>query len=136
MNLSCGLKNLNSKVVKVGEARTESETILKLINTTEKAKKILAAENWDVSFQFNLDGEPEPFFIEIKDGKAELKSGTHPDPTHLITGDGASVARASRGQGDFTHSISREEVEIKKGKIMELIRYSRAIAAALKAKKR
>ncbi len=130
-----GSTNPNSKVVKVGEAKTESEKILKLINENSKAKKILAAENWNVVFQFELKGEPEPFFIDIKDGKAILKNGTHPAPTLLITGEGASIARASRGQGDFTHSISREEVEVKKGKIMELIRYGRAIAAALKGEK-
>ena len=123
-------------MVRVGEARTEQEKIIKAINETEKAKKILAAENWAVAFQFDLDGEPEPFFVEIKNGKAELKSGTHPNPTVLLKGEGASIARASRGQGDFTHSISREEVEVKSGRIIELIRYGRAITAALKAKKR
>ena len=123
------------KVVKVGEARTESEKVLKLINENAKAQKIISAENWNVVFQFELAGEPEPFYIEIKDGMANLKSGIHPDPTLIIAGESMSIARASRGQGDFTHSISREEVEVKKGKIIELIRYGRAIAAALKGKK-
>lgn len=123
------------RVEKMGEARTESENIIKLISENNKAQKIISAENWGVVFQFNLDGESEPFFIEIANGKATVKGGTHSDPTLLITGEGASIARASRGQGDFTHSISREEVEIKKGKVMELIRYGRAIAAALKGKK-
>jgi len=117
----------------VGEARIESEKIIKLINKNSKAQKVISAENWNVSLQFDLEGESEPFFIEIKDGKAVLKGGSYPDATHLIVGDGASIARASRGQGDFTHSISREEVEIKKGKIIELIRWGRAIAAALKS---
>jgi len=121
------------KVVKVGEAKNESSKIIALINATPKAQKILGAENWNVIFQFKLD--EDPFFIEIQTGKATLKPGTHPNPTLLITGSGASIARASRGQGDFTHSISREEVEIKKGKVMELIRYGRAITAALKEKK-
>ena len=97
-----------------------------------KAQKVLAAENWQVILQFDLDGEDKPFFIEVKNGKASLHEGSHSEPTVLIIGDGASIARASRGQGDFTHSISREEVEIKKGKVMELIRYGRAISAALK----
>jgi hypothetical protein len=119
----------------VGEARTESENIIKLINTNVKAQNVLTAENWNVIFQFKLEGEPEPFYIEVKNGKATLKSGTHSTPSLLITGESASVARASRGQGDFTHSISREEIEVKNGKIMELIRYGRAIAAALKDKK-
>lgn len=130
-----GLRNQNLKVNELGEAKTESFEILKLINTSAKAQKILAAENWNVVFQFDLDGENEPFYIEIKDGKANLVSGTHSDPSLLMTGDGASVARASRGHGDFTHSISREEVEIKSGKVMELIRYGRAISAALREKR-
>jgi hypothetical protein len=122
-------------VLKVGEARTESENIIKLINANIKAQNVLTAENWNVIFQFKLDDEPEPFYIEVKNGNATLKSGIHSTPSLLITGEGASVARASRGQGDFTHSISREEIEVKKGKIMELVRYGRAIAAALKDKK-
>ena len=121
------------KVVKVGEAKDESKKIIELINATPKAQKILVAENWSVTFQFKLD--EEPFYIEIQNGKVTLKNGTHSNPTLLITGSGASIARASRGQGDFTHSISREEVEIKKGKVMELIRYGRAITTALKEKK-
>jgi alkyl sulfatase BDS1-like metallo-beta-lactamase superfamily hydrolase len=119
----------------MGEAKTESENIIDLINASVKAQKVLAAENWQVILQFDLDGEDKPFFIEVKNGKANLHEGTHSEPTVLITGDGASIARASRGQGDFTHSISREEVEIKKGKVMELIRYGRAISAALKEKR-
>ncbi|MHA1325629.1 MAG: hypothetical protein ACTSR3_20825 [Candidatus Helarchaeota archaeon] len=119
----------------MAEARTESEKIIELINDSPRAKKILTAENWNVIFQFELETEPEPFYIEVKDGKAILKDGKHPNPTMLITGDGEGVARASRGQGDFTHAISREQIEVKKGKVMELIRYGRAINAALKDKK-
>ena len=119
----------------MGEARSESEKILKLINDSPKAQKILAAENWNVIFQFELKTEEEPFYIEIKDGKVNLTSGKHSNPSLLITGDGEGVARSSRGQGDFTHAISREQIEVKKGKVMELIRYGRAIVAALKEKK-
>ena len=119
----------------MGEAKIESEKILKLINASPKAQKVLAAENWNVILQFELRTEPEPFYIEIKDGKATLNVGKHSDVTLLIIGDGEGVARASRGQGDFTHSISREQIEVKKGKVMELIRYGRAINAALKEKK-
>jgi len=133
MNIKLGLKNLNMKVVRVGEAKSESQKIIGLINANPKAQKIIAAENWDVVFQFKLD--EEPFYIQIQNGKLTLKNGTHSNPTLVITGSGASIARASRGQGDFTHSISREEVEIKKGKVMELIRYGRAIATALKETK-
>ncbi len=118
----------------MGEARQETEKVIALINSKPKAQAIITAENWNIVIQFDLAGEPEPFYIEIKSGKAVVKGGKHADPTLFIAGKGTSVARASRGQGDFTHSISREEIEVKKGKIMELIRYGRAIAAALKEK--
>ncbi len=116
----------------MGEARQETEKIVAAINVKPKAQAILSAENWNIVFQFDLTGESEPFYVEIKGGKAVVKGGKHSAPTLFIAGKGASVARASRGQGDFTHSISREEIEVKKGKVMELIRYGRAIAAALK----
>ena len=118
----------------MGEARIESEKILKLINNSPKAQKILAAENWDVVLQFDLKTEEKPFYIKVENGKASLIAGKHSNPTLLITGDGKGVAKASRGQGDFTHAISREQIEIKKGKVMELIRYGRTINAALKEK--
>ncbi|HMF31740.1 MAG TPA: hypothetical protein VKK79_10010 [Candidatus Lokiarchaeia archaeon] len=116
----------------MGEARAETEKIIAAINANQKAQSILNAENWHVVFQFNLSDEDEPFYIEVQGGEAMVVGGTHQNPTLLITGSGNSVARASRGQGDFTHSISREEIEVKAGKVMELIRYGRAIAATLK----
>ena len=64
----------------MGEAKTESFEVLELINASTKAQKILAAENWNVVFQFDLDGEDEPFYIEIKDGKGNLISFFHYDP--------------------------------------------------------
>jgi len=117
----------------MNEARTESERVVALINASPKARKILEAESWSLIIQFELD-EP-PFYIHIREGQAALKKGTHANPDLLLVGSGASVARACLGKGDFTHCISREEVEIKKGKVMELIRYGRAITAALKEQK-
>ncbi len=118
----------------MGDAREATEKIVAAINAKPKAQAIIAAENWNIILQFDLSGEAEPFYIEIKGGKAAVIGGKHPSPTLFIAGKGTSVARATRGQGDFTHSISREEIEVKKGKVMELIRYGRAIAAALKEK--
>jgi len=39
-----------------------------------------------------------------------------------------------QGRGDFTHAISREQITVKKGKVMEVIRLTRAIIIVLKSK--
>ena len=42
--------------------------------------------------------------------------------------------RICEGKGDFTHAISREEISVEQGKVMDVIRFTRAITIILKAK--
>ena len=89
--------------------------------------------DWDMIFQFNLDNE-EPFYLKIKGRKAELINGTTSDPNIIITGDNNAIVKICNGKGDFTHTISREEIKVTKGKIIEVIRLTRAITLVLKTK--
>ena len=117
------------------EARIEFEKVIELINNTPKAKKIFESEDWKYTIQFRLDGEDEPFYLEVKNGTGIVIIGENPNVDMVITGDKNSIVRTSHGKGDFTHGISREEISVEKGKIFELMRVSRAIAAALKEQK-
>jgi len=49
-----------------------------------------------------------------------------------MTGDNNAIVKICNGKGDFTHSISREEISVEKGKVIEVIRLTRAITIVLK----
>jgi hypothetical protein len=88
---------------------------------------------WDMTFQFNLDNE-DPFYIAIKDQKATLSDGTLPDAAVEMIGDNNSIVKICEGKGDFTHAISREEITVKQGKVMDVIRLTKAITLVLRTK--
>jgi putative sterol carrier protein len=114
-------------------------TIIDKINTIEKAQAVFVTDvggkpiDWEMSFQFNLDQE-DPFYIEIKERKANLTQGTAANAQVVMTGDNNAIVRICEGKGDFTHAISREQITVKKGKVMDVIRLTRAITIVLKTK--
>ena len=87
--------------------------------------------DWEMSFQFNLDDE-SPFFLEIKNQKAIITDGTKSDAVIVMTGDPNAIVRICEGKGDFTHAISREQITVNQGKVMDVIRLTRAITIVLK----
>jgi putative sterol carrier protein len=89
--------------------------------------------DWDMVFQFNLDNE-DSFYLKVKGRKAELINGTTSNPNIIIVGDNSAIVKICHGKGDFTHAISREEIKVTKGKIIEVIRLTRAITLVLKTK--
>ncbi|MBD3194921.1 MAG: hypothetical protein GF317_07705 [Candidatus Lokiarchaeota archaeon] len=124
---------------RMGIARDRMDKIIKEINNIEKAKQVFVTniagkdENWNMSFQFDLQNE-EPFYLEIKDLSGTISDGKLDDPDILLTGDNEAIVRICNGEGDFTHAISREQITVEKGKVMDVIRLTRAITVALKSK--
>ncbi|MHA1147110.1 MAG: hypothetical protein ACTSR8_02585 [Promethearchaeota archaeon] len=98
--------------------------------TTNIAGKDVA---WDMTFQFDLDNE-DPFNLIIKDKKATIADGKI-DANIVLTGDPNAIVKICKGKGDFTHAISREEITVAKGKVMDVIRLTKAITLVLQAKK-
>lgn len=88
--------------------------------------------NWDMTFQFNLHDE-DPFYLEIKERKGKITDGTLPNAEIVMTGDPDAIVRICEGKGDFTHAISREQITVEKGKVMDVIRLTRAITIVIKA---
>lgn len=88
---------------------------------------------WDMTFQFNLDNE-EAYYLEIKDKKASISAGTALNADVVLTGDPNSIVNICEGKGDFTHAISREQITVEKGKVMDVIRLTKAITIVLKTK--
>jgi len=123
----------------MGVASESLEKIIEKMNTIEKAQAVFITNvagkdvDWEMIFQFNLDNE-DPFFVEIKERKAKLVAGTASDAEIVMTGDNNAIMRICDGKGDFTHAISREEITVEKGKIMDVIRLTRAITIVLKTK--
>jgi putative sterol carrier protein len=135
-----GLINQSTRgVLNMGVASENLSKIVEKMNTISKAQQVFVTNiagkdvNWEMTFQFNLDNE-DPFYVEIKERKANLYSGTTSDPGIVLTGDNNAILRLCEGKGDFTHAISREQITVVKGKVMDVIRLTRAITIVLKIK--
>jgi hypothetical protein len=89
--------------------------------------------SWDMKFQFNLENA-DPFYLEIKNKEVKIAEGTVLGAEVLLTGDPNSVVNICNGKGDFTHAISREEITVVEGKVMDVIRLTKAITIVLKTK--
>jgi putative sterol carrier protein len=122
----------------MGPAKDQLAKVLEKMNTIEKAKSIFVTNiggedvDWEMSYQFNLDNE-EPFYVEIKDRTATISEGTKSDAQVIMSGDNEAIVRICQGKGDFTHAISREQIKVEQGKVMDIIRLTRAITLVLQS---
>ncbi len=113
--------------------------IMGKLNENRKAQSVFITNisgkdvDWDMSFQFNLNNE-DPFYLQITQRKGKMSKGTLGDAEIVMSGDPAAIARICEGKGDFTHAISREQITVEKGKVMDVIRLTRAITVVLRIK--
>ncbi|MFX0024203.1 MAG: hypothetical protein ACFE9S_17890 [Candidatus Hermodarchaeota archaeon] len=123
----------------MGQAKESLRNIIEKLNTIPKAQAVFVTNisgkdvDWEMSFQFKLNNE-DPFFLEIKNRKAMLFEGSKSDAIIVMSGDPNAIVRICDGKGDFTHAISREQITVEKGKVMDVIRLTRAITIVLKTK--
>ena len=123
----------------MGQAKEYLMKIIERMNENPKAQAIfvtnIAGEDvdWEMSFQFNLDND-EPFYLEIKNQKSKVSDGSKSEPIIVMFGKSDAIVRICEGKGDFTHAISREEIMVEKGSVMDVIRLTRAITIVLKSK--
>ena len=123
----------------MGQAKENLMKIVEKMNSNPKAQAVfitnIAGKNvdWEMSFQFNLDNE-EPFFLEVKNQTVNLSDGVRSDAKIVMSGEFKAIERICEGKGDFTHAISREQITVEKGKVMDVIRLTRAITIVLKSK--
>jgi putative sterol carrier protein len=120
-------------------AKENLTTIVDKLNTIPKARDVFVTNiggkdvDWEMSFQFILDNV-DPFYLEIKNRQISLTNGTKTDALIAISGDPEAIIRICEGKGDFTHAISREHITVEKGKVIDVIRLTRAITIVLKTK--
>ena len=125
------------EATKMGQAKDSLSKIIQKLITIPKAQAVFVTNisgkdvNWEMSFQFNLDGE-EPFYLIVKDRKALISNGTKADAIIVMSGESDAIVRICKGKGDFTHAISREQITVEKGRVMDVIRLTRAITIVLK----
>ncbi len=123
----------------MGQAKENLIKIIEKINENPKAQAVFVTNiagkdvYWEMSFQFNLNKD-KPFYLEIKNQKVFLTEGTKTKADIVISGDPNAIVRICEGKGDFTHAISREQIIVNKGQVMDVIRLTRAIAVVLHAK--
>ena len=123
----------------MGLAKDKLDNIVEKMNKNPKAQSIFVTNiagkdvNWEISFQFNLENE-DPFFLEIKNREINISNGAKSDAIIVMSGDPKAIKRICEGKGDFTHAISREQITVEKGKVMDVIRLTRAITIVLKTK--
>ena len=123
----------------MGIASQSLGSIIEKMEGNEKVEAVFITDiggkpvDWDMTFQFNLDNE-DPFYVEIKARKAQLLQGEASSPDVVMTGDNEAIVRICQGKGDFTHAISREQISVVTGMVIEVIRLTRAITLVLKTK--
>jgi putative sterol carrier protein len=121
----------------MSSAKENLSLVVKKVNQNQKAQRVFVTNiagkdiDWEMSFQFNLDNE-SPFYLDIKDRKVKLNEGTNKNAFIVLSGDPDAIKRICEGKGDFTHAISREQITVEKGKVMDVIRLTRAITVSLK----
>jgi putative sterol carrier protein len=123
----------------MGKAKESLMKVIEKVNQNEKARAVFVTNiagkdvDWDMSFQFNLENE-DPFYLTIYNQTGKLADGEKTDANIIMTGDPEAIVRISNGKGDFTHAISREQITVEQGKVMDVVRLTRAITVALKSK--
>ena len=123
----------------MGQAKEKLSKIVEKLNIIEKAQAVFVTNiagkdvDWEMSFQFNLH-DNDPFFLEIMNRLVTLSEGTKTVVIIVMSGDPDAIIKICDGKGDFTHAISREQITVEKGKVMDVIRLTRAITIVLKNK--
>ena len=121
----------------MGQAKDSLSKIIEKLNTIPKAQAVFVTNisgndvDWEMSFQFNLDGE-DPFYLIVKDRTGIISDGTKATAVIVMSGESDAIVRICEGKGDFTHAISREQITVENGKVMDVIRLTRAITIVLK----
>ncbi len=121
----------------MGAACENLSRIVERMNKIPKALQVFVTdvggkpENWNKIFQFNLNYE-EPFYLIIKNQEISVNTGASQDAQIIMSGDNNAITKICEGKGDFTHAISREEIKVETGKVMDVIRLTRAITIVLK----
>jgi len=123
----------------MGQAKENLMKIIEKMNENPKAQAVFVTNiagkdvDWEMSFQFNLNID-EPFYLEIKNRKSKVLDGYKSEANIVMSGKSEAIVRICEAKGDFTHAISREEIMVEKGSVMDVIRLTRAITIVLKSK--
>ncbi len=123
----------------MGHAKENLMKIAEKMNENPKAQAVYVTNiagkdvDWEMSFQFNLDND-DPFYLEVKNRESNVLDGIKSEALIVISGKSDAILRICEGKGDFTHAISREEILVKKGSVMDVIRLTRAITIVLKTR--
>jgi putative sterol carrier protein len=117
----------------MGEAKSEVIKLVPLINSSSGAMKIM--EGWPRSILLELDGEENPFFITIEQGKMRVEEKSNKEPDIIMLGDAREIAKVFRGDKDITHPLAHGQLRLKRGKSIELVIFLSRILGGVHRKK-
>lgn len=101
----------------------------KFMELFEKAvAKIPEARGWNKVYQFNIEGSQ--FYIQIKDGKAEIAEGTHPSPIATLSMSKETLRKILSGELDAMRAFMTRQMTIT-GNVFDTVNLKKIIDAGL-----
>ena len=128
------IKELQKKITSLGIELHVSQKVCSLENTGSGVK----ATTCSADVPRDQVESAEKFYFEaieiLENQEIIVNPGTSQDAEIVMSGDNNAITKICQGKGDFTHAISREEITVEKGKVIDVIRLTRAITIVLKTK--
>ncbi len=106
--------NARTSTVFLGAPRAAgTPSIKERFDTMEKRFKPEAAKGVNVRFQFKLSGEGGgEWYVEIKDGKCKVKTGTGPNPTATLMASASDYKKIADGEMNKMVAFLRGKLKI------------------------
>ncbi len=102
----------------------------KLLDLFEKAKERMPeVKTWNKVYQFVVEGDGE-FYIEIKDGKMEVKEGKHPSPIATLSATREVLEKILNGELDAMKAFMTRQLKIT-GNVLDTMNLKKLIDAGL-----
>lgn len=102
----------------------------RLLELFDKAKERMPeVSSWNKVYQFVVEGEGE-FYIEIKDGKMEVKEGRHPSPIATLTASREVLEKILSGELDAMKAFMTRQLKIT-GNVLDTMNLKKLIDAGL-----
>jgi putative sterol carrier protein len=109
----------------MSEVKKEVTKIVSLLNSSSRARELM--ETWPRVLQLDLDEEESPFYLLIDHGQMAVKESVDKQADLVIQGSGKEFIEVVSGRKDIMYPIAHGQIKLSKGKISEMISFSRIL---------